>query len=250
MHFKYFHAGLRFAVLLTLLIAGAAFAQSARPAQLAIDTSLPSGNYASFALSADTASFSQDSAENKGLLEKGFGFPVSVRQVMDGHVLVLSASARALVPVPLGWRGFDDSRRTRLFTPGGKTGIVISAMTMDGAQGWDEAREQVWKSARQTAAERSKKDPRYNARLIRLADGTFGLRENNIYEADGDPYSSVILFRQHPDDPRTAIRMNLFSPIADFERHLALAALVIKDTRSVVPARGLESGLSKPAAPK
>ena len=139
---------------------------------------------------------------------------------MAGYVYVQAASARVLVPVPFGWRGFDDGKRTRLFTPAGNIGIVINATQMDADQTWDETREQVWKYARQTAAERSKKDPRYSARLIRLADGTFGMREANIYESEDDPYSSVVLFRQHPNDPRTVLRVNLFAPIGDFDRHL------------------------------
>jgi len=234
-------------LLLSMLIATAAQAQTPI---LMIETTLPSANYAAFALARDEASFSPNSAENKGLLDKGFGFPVRVRRVLDGYVHALAASARVLVPVPFGWRGFDDGRRTRLFTPAGNIGIVINAMVMDGVQSWDETREQVWKSARQTAAERAKKDPRYSARLIRLGDGTFGMREANIYEAEGDPYSSVILFRPHPDDPRTAIRVNLFAPINDFDRYLALAALVLKDMQGTIAASGLDSDLSKIAPSK
>ena len=166
-------------------------AQTLTPPQAAfiiIETSLPTTAYASFALAENAASFSADSAENKGLLDKGFGFPVRVRRVLDGYVHALAASARVLVPVPFGWRGFDDGKRTRLFTPAGNIGIVINAMSMDGFESWDETREQVWKLARQTAEERAKKDPRYQARLIRLADGTFGMRESNIYEGEDDPY--------------------------------------------------------------
>src|SRR6185295_8857613 len=184
---------------------------------------------------------SPDSAENKGLLDKGFGFPVRVREVADGYVYALAPSPRVLVPVPFGWRGFDGGKRTRLFTPAGNIGIVINAMPMEGFESWDETREQVWKLARQTAEERGKKDPRYQARLIRLPDGTFGMREMNIYEGEEDPYSSVILFRQHPDDPRTAIRMNLFAPVGDFDRHLALAALVMKDLRATFIPVGLDT---------
>lgn len=227
-----------------------AVAARAQTPLIALETRLPSGNYSSFALAKDSASFSPQSAENKGLLDKGFGFPVSVRRVLDSHVLALAASARVLVPVPFGWRGFDDGRRTRLFTPAGNIGIVIQAMPMDGLQSWDETREQVWKFARQTAAERSKKDPRYSARLIRLNDGTFGMREHNIYEGQDDPYSSVILFRQHPDDPRVAIRMNLFAPVGDFERYLALAGLVMQDMQAAFIASGLDTDLSKIPASK
>lgn len=230
-----------------MLIAATARAQAPL---IALETRLPSGSYQSFALAKDGASFSPDSAENKGLLDKGFGFPVSVRRVMDGYVFALAASARVLVPVPFGWRGFDDGRRTRLFTPMGNIGIVINAMPMDGTQSWDETREQVWKFARETAAERSKKDPRYSARLVRLADGTFGMREHNIYEGQEDPYSSVILFRQHPDDPRVAIRMNLFAPVGEFERHLALAGLVMKDMQGAFIASGLDTDFSRLPASK
>lgn len=235
-------AALRCALLVALLMPAVARAQAPL---IALETRLPSASYQAFALAQDSASFSPDSAENKGLLDKGFGFPVSVRRVMDGHVLALAASARVLVPVPFGWRGFDDGRRTRLFTPQGNIGIVIHAMPMDGLQSWDETREQVWKFARQTAAERSKKDPRYSARLIRLADGTFGMREHNIYEGQDEPYSSVILFRQHPDDPRVAIRMNLFAPVGEFERHIALAGLVMKDLQGAFIASGMDTDISR-----
>jgi hypothetical protein len=55
----------------------------------------------------------------------------------------------------------------------------------------------------------------------------------------------VILFRQHPNDPRTAIRMNLFAPIGDFDRHLALAALVMKDMQGAFTPTGLDVDLSR-----
>lgn len=228
-------------LLALLLAAGAASAQAPF---LLIETTLPAGNYASFALSQDSKSFAPESPENKGLLDKGFGFPVSVRRVLPGHVMALAPSARLLVPVPMGWRGFDDGKRTRLFTPAGNIGIVINAMPMEGFESWDETREQVWKHARQTAEVRAKKDPRYQARLIRLGDGTFGMRETNIYEGDEDPYSSVILFRQHPNDPRTAIRMNLFAPVGDFDRYLGLAALVMKDLQGAAIPTGLDMDIS------
>lgn len=237
----------RWLVCLALLLAGAASAQTPL---LLVETTLPTASYSSFALTADARSFAQDSPENKGLLDKGFGFPVRVQRVLDGYVYALAASARVMVPVPFGWRGFDDGRRTRLFTPAGNIGIVINAVTMDGTQSWNETREEVWKLARQTAAERAKKDPRYSARLIRLADGTFGMREHNIYEGEDDPYSSVILFRQHPDDPRVAIRVNLFAPVADFERHLALAGLVMKDMQSAFIPSGLDADISRIPASK
>lgn len=228
-----------------LLLAGAAHGQTPF---LVVETALPSGNYASFALAKDSASFAPDSAENKDLLDKGFGFPVSVRRALDNHVLALAPSAKLLVPVPFGWRGFDDGRRTRLFTPSAKVGIVINAMPLDGFESWDETREAVWKHARETADTRAKKDPRYQARLIRLPDGTFGMREANIHDGEDDPYSSVILFRQHPADARMAIRMNLFAPVADFERYLELAALVMKDMQGAVIAQGLDRDL--PQLPK
>ena len=241
--------GLRVALLVALWIAHPVQAQALlgqpQPAFMIVETSLPSADYASFALARDSASFAPNSAENKGLLDKGFGFPVRVRRVQEGYVYAQAAAARVLVPVPFGWRGFDDGKRTRLFTPAGNIGIVINAMPLDGFETWDETREQVWKLARQTAEDRGRKDPRYNARLIRLANGTFGMRESNIYEGEDDPYSSVILFRQHPTDPRTAIRMNLFAPVGDFERHLALAALVMRDMQGAFTPAGLDTDFSK-----
>lgn len=229
-------------LLIILLAAGVARAQTQF---LLIETTLTAGNYASFALSQDSKSFAPDSPENKGLLDKGFGFPVSVRRVLPGHVMALAPSARLLVPVPMGWRGFDDGKRARLFTPAGNIGIVINALPLEGFESWDETREQVWKHARQTAGARAKKDPRYQARLIRLDDGTFGMRESSIYEGEEDPYSSVILFRQHPNDPRIAIRMNLFAPVGDFDRYLGLAALVMKDMQGAAIPVGLDMDISK-----
>jgi hypothetical protein len=222
----------------------AASVANAQTPFLLVETTLPAGNYAAFALANDSASFAPDSAENKGLLDKGFGFPLSVRRVLEHHVLALAPSAKLLVPAPFGWRGFDDGKRTRLFTPSGNIGIVLNTLPLEGFESWDETREAVWKHARQTAEARGKKDPRYQARLIRLADGAFGMREANIYEGEDDPYSSVILFRQHPSDPRMAIRMNLFAPIADFERYLGLAALVLKDMRGAFIAGGLDTDFS------
>ena len=197
-----------------------------------------------FALAKDSASFAPNSAENKVLLDKGFGLPLSVRRVLEGHVLALAPSARLLVPVPFGWRGFDDGKRTRLFTPTGNIGIVLNALPMEGFESWDETREAVWKHARQAAEARGKKDPRYQARLIKLADGTFGMREANIYEGQEDPCSSVILFRQHPADPLSAIRLKLHAAVGDFERYLELAALVMKDLQGAFVAGGLDTDIS------
>ena len=224
-------------VVAVLLAAGLARAQTQF---LLLETTLPSATYLTFALAQDGSSFAPDSPENKGLLDKGFGFPVRVRQVLEGYVFALAPSSRLLVPVPMGWRGFDDGKRTRLFTPAGNIGIVLNAMPLESFESWDETREEVWKHARQTAAARAKKDPRYQARLIRLADGTFGMRESNIYEGEEDPYSSVILFRPHPENPRMAIRMNLFAPVADFDRHLGLAGLVMKDLQGAFIPVGLD----------
>ncbi len=237
-------------MLLALLwTAGAVRAQALLAQQPAafiiVETSLPAVDFAAFALAQNGDSFSPDSAENKALLDKGFGFPVSVRRVLADHVVAYAATPRLLVPVPFGWRGFDDGKRTRLFTPAGNIGMVINAMPMDGFETWDETREQVWKHARQTAEARAKKDPRYSARLIKLPDGTFGMREANIYEGEDEPFSSVTLFRQHPDDPRTAIRMNLFAPIGDFERHLGLAGRVMKDMLGAVIPTGLDMDFLK-----
>jgi hypothetical protein len=211
---------------------------------LPLETTLPSAAFKDFALAGDSASFAPDSAENKGLTEKGFGFPVRVRRVADGYVYAIAPAARVLVPVPFGWRGFDDGKRTRLFTPAGNIGMVLNAMPTGVGQDWDDTREEVWKLARQTAGQRAKKDARYNARLIRLADGTFGMREMNIYEGEEDPYSSVTLFRRHPGEPHMAIRLNLFAPVAQFERHLALAGLVMREMQSAYATTGLDRDLS------
>ena len=242
-------SGFCLALFALLWAAGAVQAQALFgqvPSQfLIVETSLPAVDYAAFALAKNSESFATDSAENKALSDKGFGLPVSVRRELDSHVYAFAVSPRLLVPVPFGWRGFDDGQRTRLFTPAGNVGMVINAMPMETFESWDETREQVWKHARQTAEARAKKDPRYSARLIKLADGTFGMREAGIYEGEDDPYSSVTLFRQHPNDPRMAVRMNLFAPVGDFERHLGLAGRVMKDLQGAVIPTGLDMDVSK-----
>ncbi len=217
---------LRFMLWATVAAIAPAHGQSAF---ITMETTLPIAAYASFALAADSNSFAPDSPENKGLLDKGFGFPVRVQRVLDRHVQVVSPSAKLLLTVPFGWRGFDDGKRTRLFTPMGNIGITLHALPLDGFTDWDDVRGKVWNLARQTAEARAKKDPRYQARLIRLADGTFGMRETNINEGEDGPYSSVILFRRHPDDPKLAIRMNLYAPIEEFERYMGLAGLMLRD---------------------
>ena len=229
-------------VLTVMMMACAAQAQSQF---LMVETSLAAGKYQEFALATDAASFAPDSAENKDLTEKGFGNPVNVRRTHEGYVIAHAPSPRLLIPVPMGWRGFDDGKRTRVFPPAGNAGIVVNAMPIEGFDTWDETREQVWKVARQTADARSKKDPRYQARLIRLKDGTFGMREANIYEEENDPYSSVTLFRQHPNDPRIAVRVNLFAPVGDFERYLALAGMFMRDLQATLDTSGLDKDFSK-----
>ncbi len=213
---------------------------------ITMETSLPAATYAAFALTADSASFAPDSPENKGLLDKGFGTPVRVQRVLDRHVQVVSPATKTLLTVPFGWRGFDDGKRARMFTPTGSIGITIHALSMDGFVDWDDVRGQVWSLARKTAEARAKKDPRYQARLIRLADGTFGMRETNINEGEDGPYSSIILFRQHPSDPKMAIRLNLYTPLDEFERYLGLAALVMREMQGA-PA-GTPAPVTAPAA--
>lgn len=217
-------------------LAGAAPAR-AQSEFITMETTLPAAAYAAFALTPDSASFAPDSPENKGLLDKGFGSPVRVQRVLDRHVQVVSPSTRVLLTVPFGWRGFDDGKRTRLFTPMGNIGITLHALPMEGFTDWDDVRAKVWHLARQTAEARAKKDPRYQARLIRLADGTFGMRETNINEGEDGPYSSVILFRPHPNDSKLAIRMNFYTPIEEFERHLGLAGLILRDMQSAPAAK-------------
>lgn len=231
-----------FCGLFAITLAGAAYAQAQL---LMVETTLPSAEYQAFALAKDGASFAPDSVENKDLVDKGFGNPVAVRRTHVGYVVALAPSPRLLVPVPMGWRGFDDGKRTRIFTPAGNAGIVVNAMPLEGFDTWDETREQVWKAARQSAEARAKKDPRYQARLIRLRDGTFGMRESNIYEEESDPYSSVTLFRRHPDDPRMAVRVNLFAPVGDFERYLALVGAFMRDMQAVPNTSGLDRNFLK-----
>ena len=197
-----------------------------------METTLPSTTYAAFALAADGASFAPDSAENKGLLDKGFGTPVRVQRVLDKHVQVVSPATGTLLMVPFGWRGFDDGKRARFFTPTGTIGITVQALSIEGFVDWNDVRGQVRTLARKTAEARAQRDPRYQARLIRLADGTFGMRETNINEGEDGPYSSVILFRPLPGNPKYAIRLNLYTPLDEFERYLGLAGLVLRDVQT------------------
>jgi hypothetical protein len=223
-----FHAPMLAGFFANLLAAMPAAAQA--PA-IAIDTTLPVGTYAAYALSKDASSFDPEREENKKLLEKGFGFPVRVARVLDGYALVLSPATKRLLAVPLGWQGFDDGKRTRLFPPGGDIGLVVSIVSLDGVQGWDNVREHFWQQVRQAAAERKRQAPRYEARLIQLADGTFGVRETSIPEAGG-PYSSVLLFLRYPGEPNLGLRVNLFTPDEQFERYLGLAGLVLREIQN------------------
>jgi hypothetical protein len=203
--------------------------------ELAVEDKLPMGTYAAYALSNDASSLDPERPENKELLEKKLGFPVRAVQVFERHALVGSGAARLLVPVPLGWRGFDDGRRTRLFHPNGEIGLVVSAAALDQVGGWDNAREQFWQEVRLLAPKRKRQEPRYEAALLRLPNGQFGVRETNIPDPNG-PFSSVIVFMRHPGDPALAVRINLFTPVQDFDRYLGLAGLVLRDSR--IPQRG------------
>lgn len=196
--------------------------------ELAVDTALPAAEYASYALSTDTSSFDPGNAENRQMVEKKIGTPVRVARVLEGRVLVASPATKLLVPVPLGWRGFDDARRTRLFPPGTDVGLVLSIVSIDDARGWDDTREQFWQQVRQAAAKRKTESARYEARLIRLPDGAFGVREVHIPDANG-PYSSVLLYMRYPGDARLGLRINLFAPVEEFERYIGLAGLVLRD---------------------
>jgi hypothetical protein len=213
-----------------LLVAGLAAAPPVAAQDLPVEDKLPLGAYASYAVSQDATSLDPERPENKQLLEKKLGFPVRAVQVFERHALVGSGAARVLVPVPLGWRGFDDGRRTRLFHPNGEIGLVVSAISLDQAGGWDNAREQFWHQVRQQAPARKREAPRYEVALLRLADGQFGVRETNIPDPNG-PFSSVIVFMRHPGDPALGVRINLFTPVEDFDRYLGLMGLVLRDIR-------------------
>lgn len=219
---------------LVLMLAAALLpvcAVSAQPMMIVIENTLPAATYANFALANDSASFAADSAENKGLLDKGFGTPLPVRSVLDRHVLLASPTTKLLIPAPFGWRGFDDGKRARLFTPTGNIGVVMTTISSEGFKDWNDAREQVWKVARESAEKRAKADPRYQARMIRLADGTFGMREMNIQDSEG-PYSTVTVFKPHPGDAKLAVRINLYAPVDDFERYLGLLGLIVRDLQA------------------
>lgn len=223
-----FHAPVLACFVACLLAAVPAAAQG--PA-IAIETTLPMGAYTTYALSTDASSFDPERAENKKLLEKGIGLPVRVARVLEGYALVASTATRRLLTVPLGWQGFDDGKRTRLFPPGGDIGLVVSIVSLDGVQGWDDVREHFWQQVRQAAAERKRQAPRYEARLIQLADGTFGVRETSIPESGG-PYSAVLLFLRYPGEPNLSLRVNLFTPVEEFERYMGLAGLVVRDIQN------------------
>jgi hypothetical protein len=202
---------------------GFALVPGAAAQGLAIEDKLPVGTYAAYALSGDAASFDPERPENKQLVERKLGFPVRAVQVFEHHALIGSGAARVLVPVPLGWRGFDDGRRTRLFHPGGDIGLVVSAAPLADVGGWDSAREQFWEQVRQQVPERRKA-------LLRLPAGHFGVRETNIGDPNG-AFSSVIIFMRHPADPGLAVRVNMFTPVADFDRYLGLVGLMVRDIR-------------------
>jgi hypothetical protein len=227
-------AGLIRTFLGTLAVTGLAASTPAVAQDLPLDDKLPIGAYAAYAISADATSLDPDRPENKQLLDKGIGFPVTVVQLFERHALVGSGAARVLVPVPLGWRGFDDGRRTRLFHPNGEIGLVVSAVSLDQAGGWDNAREQFWQQVRQHALKRRREAPRYAVTLLRLPGGQFGVREINVPDPNG-PFSSVIVFMRHPLDPALGVRVNLFTPVEEFDRYLGLAGLVVRDIR--VPQR-------------
>lgn len=212
------------------IAAGFALAAAAEAQEVAFEDKLPVGTYATYAVSNDAVSLDPERPENKQLLDKGLGFPVRAVQVFERHALVGSGAARLLVPVPLGWRGFDDGRRTRLFHPNGEIGLVVSAASLDQAGGWDGAREQFWHEVRVQALARRRQAPRYEVALLRLPNGQFGVRETNIPDPNG-PFSSIILFVRHPGDPALAVRINLFTPVEDFDRYLGLAGLVVRDIR-------------------
>jgi hypothetical protein len=216
------------------IVAGFALAPAADAQELASQDKLPIGAYATYAVSNDAVSLDPERPENKQLVEKGLGFPVRAVQVFERHALVGSGAARLLVPVPLGWRGFDDGRRTRLFHPNGEIGYVVSASSLDQAGGWDNAREQFWHEVRVQALARRRQSPRYEVALVRLPSGQFGVRETNIPDPNG-AYSSVIVFVRHPGDPALAVRINLFTPVQDFESYLGLVGLLVRDIR--VPLR-------------
>lgn len=217
-------------LLRALLAAGLAAAPPVAAQDLPVEDKLPVGAYAAYAVSQDATSLDPERPENRQLLEKKLGFPVRAVQVFERHALVGSGAARVLVPVPLGWRGFDDGRRTRLFHPNGEVGFVVSAVSLDQAGGWDNVREQFWDQVRQHALARRREEPRYAVALLRLPGGQFGVREVNIPDKNG-PFSSVIVFMRHPGDPALGVRINLFTPVEDFDRYLGLAGLVLRDIR-------------------
>jgi len=214
----------------SLLVLAFPLLAAAQAPLILIETSLPTATYTSFAMAKDSSSFQADSPENKGLLDKGFGTPLNVQRVLDGHVLLASPAAKLWIPAPFGWRGFDDGKRARLFTPNGNIGLIVAVMSTEGFANWDDAREQVWRVARESAEKRAKADPRYQARMIRLADGTFGMREMNVQDSEG-PHSTVTVFKRHPGDPKLAVRINLYAPVDEFERYLGLLALVVRDVQ-------------------
>jgi len=214
----------------TMLVAALAASLSAAAQDIPVDDKLPVGAYAAYAVSEDASSLDPNRPENKQLLDKKLGFPVTVVQLFERHALVGSGAARVLVPVPLGWRGFDDGRRTRLFHPGGEIGIVVSAFSIDQAGGWDYARDQFWDQVRQHALKRRREAPRYAVTLLRLPGGQYGVREVNVPDPNG-PFSSVIVFMRHPLDPALGVRVNLFTPVEEFDRYLGLAGLVMRDIR-------------------
>src|SRR5262249_50052759 len=176
------------------------------------ETSMPAGDYASFAQPPDPAGFAGDSKEARELIEKRFGVQMLAVRTLERYTLNQSKGTGLLIPVPTGWRGFDDGKAARLINPVKRIAVTLTVAPLEGFANWDEAREYVWKMARQQADKRAQSDPRYQARLIRLANGVFGVRETNIQDNDG-AYSSAVLYEPHPGDAKRAVRINLYCPV-------------------------------------
>lgn len=95
-----------------------------------------STTFASHALAADAASFDPEEETNARLRNNGIGFvPNLVSRDDAARSATFAVSAlMAAVTVPYGWHIIDDSRRTLVFEPSGKTQISLNLIHHEGRE--------------------------------------------------------------------------------------------------------------------
>lgn len=103
-------------------------------------TAFPAGDgelentFATHALAADGSSFDPDEPLNARMRNNGTGFvPNIIAQDHDARSATFAASAlMASITVPCGWHIIDDSRRTLVFEPSGRTQISLNLIRHEG----------------------------------------------------------------------------------------------------------------------